>query len=96
MDYTDIIIKPILSEKITVLSEQAKAQYAFQVHKKANKHMIKMAIKEMFHVIPEKVRIIVQYGKWKRVRKDYGLTPNIKKALVTLKRGEKIDLFEKK
>ena len=96
MDYTEVIIKPLLSEKGTALSDQAKPQYVFEVHKKANKHLIAQAIKEKFNVIPEKVRVMNVFGKWKRVRKDYGLTPTVKKALVTLKRGEKIDLFEKK
>lgn len=96
MDYTDVIIRPILSEKSTKLSENVKAQYVFQVSKKANKPQVAKAIKERFNIVPEKIRIINSYGKWKRVRREYGLTSAVKKALVTLKRGEKLNLFENK
>lgn len=94
MHLSEILIKPILSEKSTALSEQSKPHYVFKVALKANKPMIQKAIKERYNVVPEDVRVINQRGDWKRVRREYGLTARSKKAIVTLKRGEKIDLFE--
>lgn len=94
MDYNDIIIKPVLSEKSTELAEQHK--YVFRVATKANKTMVKKAIKEIFNVNAEKVNIIRMRGKRKRVRYSYGYTAAWKKAIVTLKQGEKLDLFETK
>ena len=92
MDYNDVILKPILSEKSTDLSEQNK--YVFRVSIQANKHLVRKAIKEIFNVTPEKVNVMRIRGKRKRVRYQYGITPAWKKAIVTLKQGDKIELFE--
>jgi large subunit ribosomal protein L23 len=92
MNYNDVIIKPVLSEKSTDLAEQNK--YVFQVSMRANKHLVKKAVKELFNVTPEKVNIIRMRGKRKRVRYQYGITPAWKKAIITLREGEKIELFE--
>lgn len=92
MDINDIIIRPILSEKSTEMSETGK--YVFRVSMRANKHLIKKAIKDIFKVTPDKVNVMRVRGHRKRVRHQYGLTPAWKKAIVTLKKGEKIELFE--
>jgi large subunit ribosomal protein L23 len=92
MDYNDIIIRPVVSEKTSDMVAHRK--YAFRVSMKANKHIVKKAIKELFNVTVEKVNIIVVRGKRKRVRHQYGITPAWKKAVVTLKDGQKIELFE--
>ncbi len=92
MDINDVIIRPVLSEKSTDLN--AKGKYVFRVAMKANKVIIRKAVKDMFNVTAEKVNVVVVRGKKKRVRHQYGNTPAWKKAVVTLKKGEKIDLFE--
>ncbi len=92
MDFNDVIIKPVLSEKSTTLAEMRK--YVFRVSKKANKKIVKRAIKEIFNVDPVSVNIINVRGHRKRVRYNYGFTPSWKKAIVTLKEGDKIELFE--
>jgi large subunit ribosomal protein L23 len=92
MDYNDIIVKPVLSEKSTEFAEQGK--YVFRVAKKANKPLIRKAIKELFNVTAEKINISNVRGRKKRVRYQYGFTPSWKKAVITLKAGEKIQLFE--
>jgi len=51
-------------------------------------------MKAIFNVTAERVNVIIVRGKRKRVRHQYGITPAWKKAIVTLKEGEKIDLFE--
>ncbi len=92
MDYNDVIIEPILSEKSTDLGEQNK--YVFRVSMQANKHLVSKAVQEIFNVTPDKVNVMRIRGKRKRVRYQYGITPAWKKAIVTLKEGDKIELFE--
>ena len=92
MDYNDIIIKPVLSEKTTDMAEQNK--YVFRVSMKANKHSIKKAIKEIFNVNPVKINVMKVRGRKKRVRYQYGYTTSWKKAIITLKKGDKIEIFE--
>lgn len=94
MNYSEVLIQPILSEKTTMQSELKKPKYAFWVNTYANKAQVSQAIYQYFGVRPMKVNMQNQYGKWKRVRRDYGLTPQRKKAVVTLKHGDKIDMFE--
>lgn len=92
MNYNDIIIRPVLSEKSTDLSEENK--YVFEVAINANKHIIKKAIKEIFNVNTVKINVMRVRGKRRRVRYHYGFTPTWKKAIVTVAKGEKIELFE--
>ncbi len=94
MDVNDIIIRPVITEKATELAKENK--YVFRVHKKANKNMIEKAISSIFGVTPVKVNVMIVRGKRKRVRYNYGYTPSWKKAIVTLKQGDKIDIFETK
>ena len=94
MDLNDIIIRPVITEKATEMAKQNK--YVFRVHKKANKDMIEKAISAIFGVTPVKVNVMIVRGKRKRVRYNYGYTASWKKAIVTLKEGDKIDVFESK
>ena len=89
----EIILRPVISEKSTKLREKEN-KYVFVVAKDANKIMIKAAIKELFNVVPVKVNVLNQDGKLKRVKYKYGRTPAIKKAIITLKKDEKISIFE--
>ena len=99
MDYTSIIIKPILSEKISRLSEISK-QYAFQVATDSNKLQIKNAIEKKFSVKVKKVRTINCKGKMKntsvksndKVLRTTGFRSNWKKAIVILCDGHEIDI----
>ncbi len=92
MDSNDILIKPVLSEKSALFAGMGK--YVFRVPIKANKRMIKKAVKDVFNVEASHVNIIRVRGKKKRVRQQYGFTAEWKKAIVTLKQGDKIELFE--
>lgn len=89
----EIILRPILSEKSTLLRDKSN-KFVFVVSKDANKIMIKSAIKELFDVVPEKVNVVNLRGKLKRVRYKYGMTSSLKKAIITLKKGDKISVFE--
>ncbi len=91
-DYRDIIIKPIITEKTMNLLVENK--YTFIVDKRANKTEIKNAIESIFNVKVEKVYTINVKGKPKRMGRSVGKTPDRKKAIVALKPGQKIPLFE--
>ena len=88
----EIIIKPIISERSLEMMESGK--YAFYVDKRANKVEIKKAVEEIFDVEVEKVNTSNLRGKKKRLGRYQGRTPDRKKAIVTLKKGQKIELFE--
>lgn len=91
MNARDIIKKPLISEKSTSLLEENK--YTFIVDLKANKAEIGKAIEELFNVKVEKVNTLRVKGKLKRVRNKVGRTPEVKKAIVKLRDGDKIELF---
>ncbi len=93
-DATQIILKPIITEKSTQLKEQNR-EVCFQVARKANKTEIKKAVEQLFKVKVEKVRTQNKVGKWRRVGRGQGQKSDWKKAYVKLKEGEKmIEYFE--
>lgn len=93
MNANDVLIKPVVTEKATLLAEKNK--YVFKVSKKSNKKQIKSAIKEIYNVDAENVNIINVRSKRKGVRFRFkGFTPAWKKAIVTVKKGDKLDIFE--
>lgn len=85
----DVIIRPILTEK-TYKQMQDENKYSFQVHDKANKNDVKLSIKAVFGVDPEKVNIINVTFKWRSVRKL--VRRAYKKAVITLRDWDKIEL----
>ncbi|NLJ72228.1 MAG: 50S ribosomal protein L23 [Syntrophomonadaceae bacterium] len=91
-DFRDIIIKPVITEKSMDLLADNK--YTFIVDKKANKTEIKNAIENIFKVNVLKVSTMNMPGKTKRMGRFEGKTPSRKKAIVTLKPGHKIRIFE--
>ncbi|MCK4240525.1 MAG: 50S ribosomal protein L23 [Candidatus Atribacteria bacterium] len=88
----DIILYPIISEKSVRLKEENK--YVFKVDWKANCSEIKKAIEEKFKTKVNKVNIIKMPGKKKSLGRYSGKTSRWKKAIVTLKTGEKIKELE--
>lgn len=91
-DQFDVIQTVVLSEKATLLSE-TRNQYVFRVHRKANKIQIRQAVEQIFKKKVTNVNTANYDGKAKRERRaDYGRTAHWKKAIVTLKEGEKLDL----
>ena len=87
----DVIQEPLITEKIARESETLH-KYAFKVHSKANKTQIKAAVEKIFNVHVLRVNAMNHSGKWRRVRYQPGQTADWKKAIVTLKKGEKIDI----
>jgi large subunit ribosomal protein L23 len=96
MKVSEVLIKPIVSEKSNQLTEKRRT-YAFRVHRKANKLEIKKAVEEFYGVTVEDVNTLVVPGKNKtRYTKAgfiKGQKPSYKKALVTVAEGENIDLY---
>ena len=90
INYIDSIRNPIITEKATILSEQNKT--VFKVHENANKRIIKKNIEKLFKVSVIKVNIINQKTKIKLKQGKKSYKTGYKKAIVTLKKGQSIDL----
>mgnify|MGYP001495488155 CR=1 FL=1 len=90
INYIDSIRNPIMTEKATILSEQNKS--VFKVHVKANKTLIKKNIEKLFKVNVVKINIINQKTKLKMRQGKKSYKSGYKKAIITLKKGQSIDL----
>lgn len=88
-----IIISPLITEKGTRLKEKSN-QYVFAVDRDTNKIEVRKAIETKFKVKVTKVRMMRVPGKQRRVRLHYGLTPERKKAIVTVAAGQSIAGYE--
>ena len=90
----DIIIKPVLTEKS--YQDMAEKKFTFQVDVRANKTEIKQALESIFEGVKvESVNTMRTFGKIKRQGRTSGRTPEVKKAIVTLKKDSKpIPFFE--
>ena len=86
----DVIVSPVITEKSTMASEQN--QVVFNVARKATKPQIKAAIEALFSVKVTSVNTLVRKGKVKRFRGTAGRLSDVKKAVVTLKDGDSIDV----
>ncbi|HMK44732.1 MAG TPA: 50S ribosomal protein L23 [Dissulfurispiraceae bacterium] len=89
----DVIKKPLFTEKGMDLKE-SENKLLIQVNPDANKHEIKQAMEEIFKVKVDKVNIVNIKGKKRRYGKHIGQRSDKKKAVVTLKQGEKLDFIE--
>jgi large subunit ribosomal protein L23 len=88
----DVLRRPLITEKSTSL--QAEGKYIFEASPYATKHQIKTAVEQIFKVNVVAVNVMNVKGKSKRVKSGYTTAPSWKKALVSLKPGDKIELFE--
>ncbi len=94
MEYTQILLKPLLTEKTTFLKEEAE-QVTFFVHPKANKIEIKQAVENAFNVKVVAVNVVSKApSDRKRQGRVVGRKPGYKKAYVTLNPGDRIEFFE--
>jgi large subunit ribosomal protein L23 len=92
MNSYDILRRPVITEKSTMLGELG--QYVFEVARDANKIQIKQAVEEIFKVNVVSVNTINVPGKERRMGKTKGFSSPKKKAIVTLRPGQKIELFQ--
>lgn len=88
-----IIRRPIITEKGTFLKDACN-QLLFEVDPNANKSEIKKAVEKLFKVSVLSVRTQNRLGKRKRLGRFSGRRKNWKKAIVTLKQGDRVDFFE--
>jgi large subunit ribosomal protein L23 len=86
----DVLVRPLITEKATRASEQNKVM--FMIAPTANKTQVRSAVEMLFGVKVAKVNTVSIEGKTKRFRGKEGKRNDIRKAIVTLKAGEKIDL----
>lgn len=94
MEYTHVLLKPLLTEKTTFLKEGVN-QVTFYVHPKANKIEIKQAVEKAFNVKVQTVNVVCKApSDRKKQGRVVGRMSGYKKAYVTLAQGEKIEFFE--
>ena len=93
MDMYQIVKKPLVTEKGTVMLSEGN-RVTFKVHLDANKIEIREAVQKIFNVTVLQVNTQVVRGKRKRFGKAMGQTKSWKKAMVQLKEGDKIEIFE--
>lgn len=93
MELDKVLIRPMITEKSTNLRKNEN-KYVFVVDSNADKITIARAVKQMFNVTPVSVNVINCKGKVKRVRYKLGRTSSKKKAIITLKKGDTIGIFE--
>ena len=90
---TEVLVRPVVTEKSTEMSE-IRNKYVFEVAHDSNKHEIKRAVEQFFGVKVLEVRTMNVKGKPKRLGIHSGYRPSWKKAIVTLNPEDKIDLFD--
>ncbi len=86
-----ILKRPRITEKSTKLSETDRPIYVFEVDSSANKHLVNLAIQEIYKVKPVKINVVNVKPKRVFNRGKWGKTSSFKKAVVYLKRGDKIE-----
>ena len=86
----DVLLRPVISEKSYRLVDDGK--YTFLVAPEANKTQIRQAVEQIFHVKVTGVNTLNRSGKRRRTRYGYGKRPDTKRAIVSLKTGERIDI----
>ena len=91
MDASQVIIRPVVSEKTFVLAEAGK--YTFRVHERAHKTQIRQAIEQLFEVNVLEVRTAHVHSKPKRRGQTGGRTRQWKKAIVQVREGQTIPIF---
>lgn len=93
LDLHSVLVQPLLTEKITGLRE-ATNTVGFIVHPDANRLQVKQAVESLLKVKVKKVNVLNVEGKTKRLGRFSGKRSDWKKAFVTLKEGEKLELYE--
>ena len=92
MNINEVLIKPLITEKNTMLGAEGK--YTFKIDRRANKTLVKEAVETIFKVDVTAVNTISVPPKTRRVGRTIGKTQAWKKAVVTLRAGQRIEIFE--
>jgi large subunit ribosomal protein L23 len=93
MSAEGVVISPLVTEKGTIVGETGN-QVVFRIRPGASKHQIRDVIEDLFKVTVVKVRTANFLGKQRRRGRTTGQRPNWKKAYITLKKGDRIEIFE--
>jgi large subunit ribosomal protein L23 len=93
MHLSEVLRRPLVTEKNTAI-QAPQGKYAFEVAAGANKDLVKQAVEKAFKVNVTKVNVMTVPGSRRMVRGKKMESPSWKKAVVTLKPGDKIELFE--
>jgi len=89
----DVILGPVMTDKAYKLNRNLK-KLVLRVHPHANKPMVKEAVERLFSVKVDSIKIIIRKGKIHRFNRQTSQKPSTKKAIVTLKEGYSVDLWE--
>jgi large subunit ribosomal protein L23 len=89
---SEVLIRPVVSEKS--YGQVAQNQYTFQIHKDAHKTQVRQAVEQLFDVKVERVNILKVQAKPKRRGLFRGTKPGWKKAIVQLRAGDTIEIFQ--
>ena len=92
MHLYEVLRRPLITEKNTF--HQSQDKYVFEVDRNANKQLVKQAVEKAFDVTVIGVNIMTVPGKMRRIGRRQVLTQSWKKAVVSLRQGDKIELFE--
>ena len=92
LELQQVLVKPLITEKSTLLQEEGK--YVFHIAPRANKVQVREAVEKSFGVVVVNVNICRVRGKLKRYGPRLSRTPDTKKAIVTLRAGDRIQLIE--
>jgi len=93
MHLYEVLRRPLITEKNSAV-QAPQGKYVFEVAEEANKEQIKQAVEKAFNVSVTQVNVMTVPGKRRRMRGREVMSPSWKKALVTLKPGDKIEFFE--
>lgn len=93
--FYEVIKRPLITEK-AVLAKEELGRYSFEVALEASKPAIREAVEDFFKVKVHDVRTMIVRGKQRRIGRYQGKRSNWKKAVVTLAKGQKIEIFEVK
>jgi large subunit ribosomal protein L23 len=92
LDHSQVLIRPVVSEKS--YGQIANNQYTFQIHQDAHKTQVRQAVEQMFDVKVVRVNIVKVQAKPKRRGRYLGTRPGWKKAVVQLRAGDSIEIFQ--
>jgi len=93
MNAEGVVMSPLVTEKGTIVGEKAN-QVVFRIRQDASKEQIRNVVEDLFKVTVVKVRTANFLGKERRRGRIKGRRPNWKKAYITLKQGDRIEIFE--
>lgn len=93
--FYEVIKRPLITEK-AVLAKEEFGRYSFEVALEASKPAIREAVEDFFKVKVRDIRTMIVRGKQRRIGRYQGRRSNWKKAIVTLAKGQKIEIFEVK